>query len=310
MNFTHIQDFLIIYRERSISRAAEKLHVTQQTLSGRLGYLEKELGTPLFVRHVPLELTYGGRVFLGYARSLQETYEALQKEFQDLTGQEKGCLRLGIAYTRGRILLPPILQAFQKKYPAVTLEITEDTNEALVKRLQKGETDLIIAHLPGSIPGLAARPFYQEKVLLLLPKSLLAKTYGAEAVQRLTQLEQTQDPRLVKECPFLLNYPDDIAASLALAYLNKLRFTPKVQTQSHNMELLLELCVQGAGCCFCPDNLARGFLTPAQQDQLFFIDLGPALTCSLDLVWQDQAYQWSMLERFRETAQEVYPPLP
>ena len=37
MNFTHIQDFLIIYRERSISRAAEKLHVTQQTLSGRLG---------------------------------------------------------------------------------------------------------------------------------------------------------------------------------------------------------------------------------------------------------------------------------
>ena len=59
MNFQSIRYFLQVARKRSFSQAAEELFITQQTLSASIASLEKELGCKLFVRHIPLELTYG-----------------------------------------------------------------------------------------------------------------------------------------------------------------------------------------------------------------------------------------------------------
>ena len=71
MNFQNISYFLQVAEKRSFSQAAEALYITQQTLSASIAALEKELGCPLFVRHVPLELTYGGELFLKYAKVFQ-----------------------------------------------------------------------------------------------------------------------------------------------------------------------------------------------------------------------------------------------
>ena len=65
MNFSSMDYFVMVARERSFSRAAERLHITQQTLSAHIAKLEGELGTKLLVRNIPLELTYAGRCFWG-----------------------------------------------------------------------------------------------------------------------------------------------------------------------------------------------------------------------------------------------------
>ena len=67
MNFSSFDYFLALARERSYTRAADALHITQQSLSAAIAALERELGCPLVVRRTPLELTYAGRVFLQYA---------------------------------------------------------------------------------------------------------------------------------------------------------------------------------------------------------------------------------------------------
>ena len=64
MNFLSMDYFVTLAQERNFTRAAEKLHITQQTLSAHIAVLEKEAGSPLFLRRVPLELTYAGKVFL------------------------------------------------------------------------------------------------------------------------------------------------------------------------------------------------------------------------------------------------------
>ncbi len=94
MNFTNIDYFLMTVQERSISHAAEKLHVTQQTLSGQIAAMERELGCRLFIRHVPLELTDAGQTFLNYALSFRRNYHAMQQELHDVTQQEKGTWRM------------------------------------------------------------------------------------------------------------------------------------------------------------------------------------------------------------------------
>lgn len=86
MNFLSMDYFAMVAHERSFTRAAEQLHITQQTLSAHIAALEKELGSQLLLRRTPLELTYPGQVFLEYALDFQRKYRQL---LEDLYGPER-----------------------------------------------------------------------------------------------------------------------------------------------------------------------------------------------------------------------------
>ena len=80
MNLSSMEYFAVLARERSFTKAAEKLYITQQSLSSHIASLEKELGCQLLIRHIPLELTYAGEVFLRYAESICPSF-AMRKAF-------------------------------------------------------------------------------------------------------------------------------------------------------------------------------------------------------------------------------------
>ena len=73
MNLVTMDYFVALAEEKSFTRAAERLHVTQQTLSAHIAQTERELGSRLVNRKVPLTLTFAGERFLEYARSFQAT---------------------------------------------------------------------------------------------------------------------------------------------------------------------------------------------------------------------------------------------
>ena len=89
MNFTSMDYFVALSEERSFTRAAERLSVTQQTLSAHVANVERELGVRLVNRRVPLTLTYAGEVFLGYARRLQSLERSMRQEFFDIAGDQQ-----------------------------------------------------------------------------------------------------------------------------------------------------------------------------------------------------------------------------
>lgn len=72
MNLQSVHYFIMVARERNFTRAAGKLHITQQTLSANMAALERELWTVLIVRHSPLELTSSGKAFYRYALRFAE----------------------------------------------------------------------------------------------------------------------------------------------------------------------------------------------------------------------------------------------
>ena len=145
MNFSSFDYFLALARERSYTRAADVLHITQQSLSAAIAALELELGCPLVVRRTPLEPTYAGRVFLQYAERFHQTRDEMQRTFCDIAENQRGELRVGIAYTRGRAILPGILEAFAGVYPNVRVILTEERNHTLQNLLHEGRVDLAIA---------------------------------------------------------------------------------------------------------------------------------------------------------------------
>lgn len=302
MNFQNIEYFLCTERERSFTQAAQKLHVTQQTLSGQIAALERELGCRLFVRHVPLELTEEGNAFARYARSFQRNYRAMMNEFCDRAREQRGTLRIGIATTRGRVLLPRLLAQFQREYPLVALEVMEDTNDALPEALLRGETDLVIGDLQKNIPGLQTRVFYQEEVILLLPKVLLGKLYGAAYPDRMEALRRSCDLKLLADCPFLLGYSKDIAGRIAENLLRRSDLIPLVKCRSQNIELLLDCCAQGQGACFCPDKLAASALSPKQLAQMEILHFPDSTAYDICFGWQEENSRWKLPARFMEIA--------
>lgn len=123
MNLQSVHYFIMLARERNFTRAAGKLHITQQALSANMASLERELGTILIIRHTPLELTNSGKAFYQYALRFAEEEEAMKRSLTDITEGRAGELRIGIGFLRGKTLLPPLVDRFRKEYPKVIFHL-------------------------------------------------------------------------------------------------------------------------------------------------------------------------------------------
>lgn len=299
MNFKSIDYFLAVAREQSITKAASLLHITQQTLSADIAALERELGHTLFLRRVPLQLTYAGEVFLKYAEGFQQSRRSMEREFSDIAGSQRGILRVGVSFARGHALMPRLITAFQQQYPQMEVHLVEAANEQLYQHLQEDSVDLAIANLPQS-SNIVLRPFYLERWILLLTDSLLERVYGNEKEFVLHQLLNGKYSPLA-DCPFVLGIPDDIGGSLGRQFLHQQHLHPSVKAQSENLDTLLDLCAMGIGACFAPDNLI-----PERLTQLHRIPI-PNAEYQLHFGIKKGAYQWKMVDAFVETALHCFP---
>ena len=181
MNFLSMDYFLMTAEKRSFTKAADALHITQQTLSTHIANLEQELDCKLFVRHVPLELTYAGEIFRQYAADFQKKYRAMQHEFADLNKNEQGILRIGISFTRCHAIMPAIITEYQNRFPNMEIQVIENGNTGLQKDLMEHRIDLAIAKFPDFLPGISLTDFYEEEVVLLLADSLFRKVVSNAA---------------------------------------------------------------------------------------------------------------------------------
>jgi DNA-binding transcriptional LysR family regulator len=124
MNFHHVRAFCRIVAEGSFSRAADRLHITQPTISAQVQALEQHLGTRLFERSAKgIALTQAGRVFHGYAEQILELAERAEEAIEQLRGLARGRLELGASTVPGHYILPTALAAFKALYPAIQVTL-------------------------------------------------------------------------------------------------------------------------------------------------------------------------------------------
>lgn len=299
MNLTSLFYFTVLAQEKSFTRAAKLLHVTQQSLSAHIAAVEKELGCSLVVRHIPLELTYGGQIFLKYAQAIERNYEDMLREFGDITRNQQGILRIGIAFTRGRVVLPPIVAAFQQQFPKVEVQLMERQNKVLQEDLLRDRSDLAIGYFQEEDSKLDYELFYEEEVVLVLPKAMVAKLNLplAEVIKR-TVLGNLQD---LENVPFILGSQEDIAGSLGRELLRQVGFQPWIAARSYNVETMLALCREQVGACFCPRNLVVSTL-PEYEQYLVLLPLGAKAKMPIRFAWKKQVYPWQVLITFRNIA--------
>lgn len=303
MTFASLDYFIMVARERSFTKAAGHLHLTQQTLSSHIAALEKELGCQLLLRHIPLELTYAGQVFLQYAQDIQKKRMALLQELGDIAHNEKGRLRIGIAHTRGHTIMPELIARCQRQYPLIQIQLAEASNDQLHDMLLSGEIDLAIANFPDGLQGVELRDFYREEVVLLLSDGLLEQVYGESRGAVLARAAETGSLAPLRDCPFVLNNQTDIAGRIGRQLMARADFVPVVRAESNNIETLLDLCIRDVGACFCPENLVSTTLNREEMGRLHILRFGEQTRYRIRFGFLRQ-YQWSMIEKFVTLALE------
>lgn len=293
--------FLTLAEEKNFTRAAEKLHITQQTLSAHIRGLEKEVGTKLFVRHVPLELTDSGAVFLRYARIFSRNELALKRELSDVSGQYKGILRIGIAPCRGRVQLPEVIGSFRETYPHVSIRLHEMANEDIWNALKRDEIDVAMARVLGELPGIAHRPWMEEEIVLLVSKDLAKGLWGEETGRIFMPEGQRKRGLSLRfaDRPFLLNSEEDIAGALARKLFRDAGFSPWIAVESENMETLLDLCLMGKGAYFCPKNLVKALLTPENREKLYVLEFQDG-KYGLSFGYLKNSHRWKIIEKWMD----------
>ena len=302
MNTPRFDYFIALARERSFTKAAKQLHITQQTLSNYVAQLEKEIGSTLFVRDIPLKLTYAGEIYLRYALAIQNQMENMQHELDDVSQKERGLLKIGIAFSRGPILMPKVIAAFQKEHPFVQVKLVETSNEEQRIKLLNHEIDLVITNFTEDIPGVTMQDFYDEENVLLISEVLLDKIYGADKESILEKVALWQNLYPLKDCPFVLMNAENIAGRIGREFLAEAGFEADIKVESDNIETLLALAIEGSGACFCPEILLRKTLSQETLAKLRVIRLGDKAKYRICFGYAKQNYQWKIIDEFVKVA--------
>jgi LysR family transcriptional regulator of abg operon len=151
LKLNQLRDFVAVARHGSLRAAARDLGLGQPTLTKSIQALERELGAPLLVRHRKgALLTVHGEAFLPRARLVMEELGRGQRLVAQLADQSNGEVAFGICATSCALFLPPMLEAFRRRYPLARVRIVEDGQSPSL--LRDGELDFVIG--PQPLPNL------------------------------------------------------------------------------------------------------------------------------------------------------------
>lgn len=300
MVFRNYEYFVEIVNAGSLTKAAEKLYVSQPSLSQYVRRLENSLGVELFDRSSsPLQLTYTGERYYQYVLQVLRLDENVRREFQDINNQTSGRLRLGVALWRGACLLPDIFPEFHRRYPDIHLELTEGRSVQLVAALMNDKIDLAVMNLPRTLDygKLTCEIICEERILLAAPTNHpYVQTLSAGCSQSGKYPETSLE--LLRHIPLVLTKPGQNLTHEVMHALEKKKIEPNILLETGNLTTAINLTAQGIACTFVPEEGAKVCQHPGRVTY-FAVD-SPDLVWDLAAVYRKDIYLTKLSQLFIE----------
>jgi LysR family transcriptional regulator, regulator for metE and metH len=152
----------------SLTRAGDRLHLTQSALSHQLRDIESRLGAALFLRiGKRLVLTPAGERLLASARDVLERLHQAEHDIRQMGRDSAGVLRLTTECYTCYHWLPPLLAKYRRKFPRVDVRIDVDATHGPVETLLAGKVDVALMSTPVRDRRLAATPIFEDELLII-----------------------------------------------------------------------------------------------------------------------------------------------
>ena len=171
MELRQLEYFVAVAEERSFTRAAERVHISQSGVSAQIRQLEREVGAELFDRSARLaSLTVAGKAALEHARAALAAAAALGQAVGEVTDLIRGRLAVGMVVGCTITPLFDALAAFHRSHPGVAISLLEDDSARLVEEVRAGALDLALVGTAAVPPdGLDALTIISEPLVAVVP---------------------------------------------------------------------------------------------------------------------------------------------
>jgi LysR family cyn operon transcriptional activator len=169
MELRHLRYFLAICEAKNFSRAADRLHVTQPTLSHQIQQLEEELGTRLFERRGPrTEPTAAGEIFRVHAAQALQDVSAGVMAVHELEGLIRGNLSVAVFHSFASTRLPAVFAEYAARYPGVRIVARHLSRSDMEKELLSGRLDCAIGYWEPADAQIEAQVLFDEALVLVV----------------------------------------------------------------------------------------------------------------------------------------------
>ena len=283
----------MVAEELNITRAAERLYISQQSLSNHISNMERELNVKLFTRSPKLALTYAGDLLVDTATQILDLHSQYLNKVGDINRHYMGVLRVGISYTCGLAVLPEILPQFRREFPMVEFSMFEGNSSELEDELAHGRVDLVIAF----------------RLIMVVPKVFTDQVFGPRAEEMRAQYAQGADITAFRQMPFILLKRGNRVRGIVDQYLSRCYFKPKIILETENTVTTLAMAREGMGIVICPQLFLRTIhlpgVKPAPEDVDLFPLADPSTLSRLVVGYRRDRYLSHFAERFILIAQDV-----
>lgn len=255
MNLRQIEFVVAVAEEQSFTRAAQRCHTVQSSLSHQVAKLEEEIGATLFERssrHV--RLTPAGQAFLRQAYIALEATRRIPDEVATASGQIRGRLSLGMISALGTIDMVDLISSFHRQHPQVEVHLSQSGSEELLSRIKEARLDVALIGLwPGDpVPDGNHLFLCEERLIAVLPPK-----HPMAGDKRLTLKKLATLP--------LVDYPRESSArrqtdkAFAAAGI-----APQISFEVNHLDLIARFVAQGLAASLVPESVASGLRGVAQ----------------------------------------------
>lgn len=307
MDLTTLGYFYELTKDMNMTKTAQRLFLSQQTLSNHILRLEEDCGAKLFNRKPVLSLTYAGEQMLRFAVKVLKEQKDLADILYEINNERKGILRIGGSSFRLNSCLPQIVPTFNKEFPDVELRIIDNKSENLERMVLNSELDYAIVLTHNKNPQIISRHLFSDRVYLCVSDALLRQYYSSEEADMLLQRSKLGTHLAdFARLPFCL--PSNRMGNAIRQCFIEEGITPKVRLTSTYMRPCSWAGFNGMLASFICDISLCTFDYPLPQDVHLFpvLSYNAPLTQELYLIHSTALYPSRYALRFAELIQEIY----
>ena len=290
MTITQLHYVLAVAEHKNFTKAAQKVFVTQPTLSMQIQKLEEELDVQIFDRtKKPIQLTETGEKIVQQARNIVNESDRIKDIVDQQKGFVGGIFKLGVIPTVMPTLLPMFINNFIKKYPKVKLKIEELNTDAIIERLREGHLDAAIAATPLELQGIKENVLYYEPFVGYIQNS--HRLHKKEKIEindlDIDDMLLLEDGHCFKDgilnlCKSSRNYDDD-----------------HFQLESGSFETLIKLANEGLGMTLLPYLHTLDIKDSEKKNLRMFAEPVPAREVSL--IYNRSELKMQIIEAIQST---------
>lgn len=306
MNFLSLEYFLAVAQDLSITKAAEKLFISQQSLSNSIIKLEKVLGVKLFNRSPSFSLTYAGSKLVVAATKIMDIRTQILNEIDDASKNHRGEIRIGISHTRGCSVLPEILPRFKETHPLVKISLVEANSEALEEKLNNGGIDLMFGFLPIMLDCVKIVELFHERMYLVVPKRLTDELFGDKSEFMRGKYSVSGDISAFKDCPMIMLKQGNRIRAMMDEVFAAYDITPNIVLETDNIETAFALAARGMGITVYPEMYLNVFRHGTEPDVDLFPLADKSAVGTLAIGYSVKRYLSTAARDFIRLAEEIF----